>query len=160
MEERMDLSVEQLLAMARERKWTIWTQSQCSLVGWPLPVISASPFFSTDPIRETLYSMPEGLLCDVELRRAFLRDMNRLGGWDEMIVRKLSSTLASVTSSVRTAMTFVNINTISKEKYLCRHDFYADQPGFPFAENRPRKVYLVANHSPKFQLKTTVPREK
>lgn len=100
MKERMDLSVEQLLAMARERKWTIWTQSQCSLVGWPLPVISASPFFSTDPIRETLYSMPEVLLCDVELRRAFLRDMNRLGGWDETIVRKQISMLNAARRSL------------------------------------------------------------
>lgn len=85
----MEMTIDELMQIARSRRWTIWTISM--VPGTGQLVISASPLCT--PHVEKMYAIPGELLGENDLLSDLLGKMNHLGGWPPEIVSHQSQLL-------------------------------------------------------------------
>jgi len=83
------MTIDELMQIARSRRWTIWTISM--VPGTGQLVISASPLCT--PHVEKMYAIPGELLGENDLLSDLLGKMNHLGGWPPEIVSHQSQLL-------------------------------------------------------------------
>lgn len=79
----MEMTIGELMQIARSRRWTVWTISM--VPGTGQLVISGSPLCT--PLVEKMYCVPGEILDEKDRLDDLLREMNRLGGWPPEVVR-------------------------------------------------------------------------
>src|SRR5690606_19172324 len=78
----MEMTTDELMQIARSRRWTVWTISM--IPGTGQLVISGSPLCT--PLVEKLYSIPGELLGENDQLCALVKRMNQAGGWPPEVV--------------------------------------------------------------------------
>lgn len=79
----MEMTIDELMQIARSKRWTVWTISM--IPGTGQLVISGSPLCT--PLVEKMYFIPGECLGEKGRLDDLLREMNRLGGWPPEVVR-------------------------------------------------------------------------
>lgn len=79
----MEMTIDELMQIARSKRWTVWTISM--IPGTGQLVISGSPLCT--PLVEKMYCVPGEILGEKDRLDDLLREMNRLGGWPPEVVR-------------------------------------------------------------------------